>query len=393
MIVAGDGDDYSAVLVRTETGTWDSYRIADVRLGITDMTYENEVYVITTTNTTMPIFVSYDGTSWITTGAFTPFDLLEYDDGNFDTTQINVPNISLYATSIINGVYFAVGSDILRSENAVKYDSVYTFGSRLPNTLRDIAYVETNAFVGYMAVGVGQSVIAGAGTANPTIVQQARVVTSIDGNVGWTLLQPSFTANGLNSVASSPTQIVVVGENATVWYSTNGSNWTQGTITGLTHTATLTGVAYGNGIFVAVGSKVDTDSIDPGFIITSVNGITWVERSSRFITTQNLHNVSFADGFFYAVGDNDTILRTSNGVNWTDISQIEVDDPYYVVKGNDFLYGYGPEELVAGVVTDTLSLYVRTAPGAYWDIDTEFPYWFKHTGFNMSQVIIEPTQE
>ena len=393
LIVAGDGDDYSAVLVRTETGTWDSYRIADVRLGITDMTYENEVYVITTTNTTMPIFVSYDGTSWITTGAFTPFDLLEYDDGNFDTTQINVPNISLYATSIINGVYFAVGSDILRSENAVKYDSVYTFGSRLPNTLRDIAYVETNAFVGYMAVGVGQSVIAGAGTANPTIVQQARVVTSIDGNVGWTLLQPSFTANGLNSVASSPAQIVVVGENATVWYSTNGSNWTQGTITGLTHTATLTGVAYGNGIFVAVGSKVDTDSIDPGFIITSVNGITWVERSSRFITTQNLHNVSFADGFFYAVGDNDTILRTSNGVNWTDISQIEVDDPYYVVKGNDFLYGYGPEELVAGVVTDTLSLYVRTAPGAYWDIDTEFPYWFKHTGFNMSQVIIEPTQE
>lgn len=393
LIAAADASDHSVVLVRTLTGTWDSYRISNVRLGITDISYTNEVYIMSTENTNMPMLVSYDGTSWVAPGYFTPYDYLEFDDGNFDTTQVSVPNISLYASAIINGVYFAVGSDIVRSENIVKYDSVYTFGSKLPNTLKDIAYIQTNAFVGYMAVGVGQSVISGAGTAFPTIVQQARVVTSVDGNVGWTLLEPSFTTDGLNSVTSSTTQIVVVGENAVVWYSANGNNWTQGSITGLSHTATLNGVAFGNGIFVAVGDKTGVGSTDPGFIITSVDGITWVERSSQYIATNNLHNVVFSDGYFYAVGENDTILRTINGVNWADISQIEATDPYYVVQGNDFLYGYGPEELVAGVVTDTLSMYVKTAPGAYWDIDNEYPYWFKHTGFNMVQKYLTPNKD
>jgi hypothetical protein len=393
LVAVGDATDHSVVLVRNSTGTWDSYRISEVRLGITDISYSNNVYIMSTENTQMPILVSYDGTSWIAPGYFTPYDYLEFDDGNFDTTQVSAPNISLYASAIINGVYFAVGSHIVRSENIVKYDPVYTFGSRLPNTLKDIAYIQTTVFVGYMAVGVGQSVIAGAGTALPTIVQQARVVTSIDGNVGWTLLQPSFTTNGLNSVTSSSTQIVVVGENATVWYSTNASNWAQGSITGLSHSATLNGVAFGNGVFVAVGDKTGTGSTDPGFIITSVDGITWVERSSQYITTHNLHNVTFSDGYFYATGENDTILRTTNGVNWTDISQIEATDPYYVVKGNDFLYGYGPEELVAGVVSDTLSLYVKTAPGAYWDIDTEYPFWYKHTGFNMVQRYLTPNKD
>lgn len=393
LIAAADAEDHSVVLVRTTTGTWDSYRISNVRLGITDISYNNEVYIMSTENTNMPMLVSYDGTSWIAPGYFTPYDYLEFDDGNFDTTQVSVPNMPLYASAIINGVYFAVGPDIVRSENIVKYDPVYTFGSKLPNTLKDIAYIQTTAFTGYMAVGVGQSVISGAGTAFPTIVQQARVVTSVDGNVGWTLLQPSFTTNGLNSVASSSTQIVVVGENAVVWYSANGNNWTQGAITGLSHTATINGVAFGNGIFVAVGDKTGTDSTDPGFIITSVDGITWVERSSQYITTNNLHNVVFSDGYFYAVGENDTILRTTNGVNWADISQIEATDPYYVVQGNDFLYGYGPEELVAGVVTDTLSMYVKTAPGAYWDLDNEYPYWFKHTGFNMVQQYLTPDKD
>lgn len=392
LVAAGDAVDHSVVLVRTNTGTWDSYRISNVRLGITDLAYSNGVYTMSTENTKVPVLVSYDGTSWIGSGYFTPFDYLDFDDGNFDTTQVSSPSISLYSTAILNGVYFAVGSEILRSENIVKYDPVYTFGSKLPNTLKDIAYIQTAAFVGYMAVGVGQSVISGAGTAFPTIVQQARVVTSTDGNVGWTLLQPSFTTDGLNSVASSSSRIAVVGENAVVWYSSNASNWAQGSITGLSHTTTLNGVAFGNGIFVAVGDKIGTASTDPGFIITSVDGITWVERSSQYITTNNLHDVTYSDGYFYAVGENDTILRTTNGVNWTDISQIEVDDPYYVVKGNDFLYGYGPEELVAGVVTDTLSMYVRTAPGAYWDIDNEYPYWFKHTGFNMAQSYLTPDQ-
>ncbi len=69
-------------------------------------------------------------------------------------------------------------------------------------------------------------------------------------------------------------------------------------------------LAYGRGVFVGVG--------DSGKIFISIEGELWSSRPSG--TTVNLRDVQFFNGAFYATGDSATLLRSSNGLNWTRLS-------------------------------------------------------------------------
>jgi len=66
-------------------------------------------------------------------------------------------------------------------------------------------------------------------------------------------------------------------------------------------------VTYDNSIFVTVG--------DNGTILTSSNGTTWTSRISG--TTKGLRGITYANGTFVAVGKSSTILTSSNGTTWT----------------------------------------------------------------------------
>jgi len=59
----------------------------------------------------------------------------------------------------------------------------------------------------------------------------------------------------------------------------------------------------------------------------------------------------------------------------------------YTIQGEPFNAGYGPEELVPGIVYDNLSLIVKTRPGTNWDV-TEYG----HTGFNVVSTQYTPTE-
>lgn len=81
--------------------------------------------------------------------------------------------------------------------------------------------------------------------------------------------------------------------------SSDGENWTdifQGN-----------GLAWGNSIFVAVGSG--------GNIITSGDGQAWTQRYSG--TTNDLHSVTYSGSKFVAVGEGGTVATSENGINWT----------------------------------------------------------------------------
>jgi hypothetical protein len=69
----------------------------------------------------------------------------------------------------------------------------------------------------------------------------------------------------------------------------------------------LIGVAYGNGLFVAVG--------DDGTILTSPDGVSWTQRTSG--TGNLLEGVTYGNGLFVAVGKDGTILTSPDGVSWT----------------------------------------------------------------------------
>jgi hypothetical protein len=75
-----------------------------------------------------------------------------------------------------------------------------------------------------------------------------------------------------------------------------GTTWTRRISQG-NH---LRGVAYGDGLFVAVGND--------GTILTSPDGVNWTVQTSG--TDHSLHGVTYGNGLFVAVGDNGTILTS-----------------------------------------------------------------------------------
>ena len=143
--------------------------------------------------------------------------------------------------------------------------------------------------------------------------------------------------------------------------------------------STLRDVTYANGVWVAVG--------DDGTIKTSSNYLTWTTVNSG--TVQNLNGINYntTNSTFIAVGDNNTILVSDdNGATWESSSLFTVAPTVYDVKGAEFAYGYGPEELVPGVVTDNLTMIVTTRPGTNWPV-TEYA----HTGYNVVSIQLTPT--
>ena len=144
---------------------------------------------------------------------------------------------------------------------------------------------------------------------------------------------------------------------------------------------TLHDVIYADSIWMTVG--------DNGRIQTSSNGLRWTTRTSG--TTQNLNGVTYAPetDTFKVVGDNNVILEsTDSGVTWTLSGVFTVEKPVYDVKGSDFTDGYGPEELVPGLVKDNLNMTVVSRPGTVWDATL-----YSHTGFNVVSRVVAPTTE
>src|SRR5207249_602107 len=73
-----------------------------------------------------------------------------------------------------------------------------------------------------------------------------------------------------------------------------------------------------NGTFVAVGDGKLDDSI----ILTSTNGATWNSANSG--TGKNLRGVAYGNGMFVAVGNDGTILNSLDGADWTaDVLRIQ----------------------------------------------------------------------
>ena len=81
--------------------------------------------------------------------------------------------------------------------------------------------------------------------------------------------------NDLNSITYANGQFVTVGESGIILPSPDGISWTQrrsGT------TNRLSGIAFGKGKFVAVGSfSLHFDDKTGGTILTSADGVDWIQ--------------------------------------------------------------------------------------------------------------------
>ena len=140
-----------------------------------------------------------------------------------------------------------------------------------------------------------------------SVTSAPAVLTVLDPLGQWHSRNPVPPGNNfLRNIAYGSGMFVAVGWYGTILTSLDGLRWTP---RGFDANPYFYGVAYGSGKFVAVGADVPSNKC----IWTSTDGFNW----SPSATLGNLWNsqVAFLNGLFVAVGDG-KLLTSSDGTNW-----------------------------------------------------------------------------
>ena len=184
------------------------------------------------------------------------------------------------------------------------------------------------------------------------------IVTSTDG-VTWTDHSPTFepySGMTLQAVAYGNGMFEAVGHVRTdrtngFLTSTNGLDWHREGY--LEATTLLSGIAYGEDRFVAVGY---TDLKPDG----TINGVIAVGYGPglgiNFVTSRRLLGVAYGDGIFTVVGESGVILTSNDLVSWSSRPSGTTDSFDGVAYGNGaFVTVGGGPILESGYVLVTLS--------------------------------------
>lgn len=171
-------------------------------------------------------------------------------------------------------------------------------------------------------------------------------VTLSDPLSNWSQ-RTSGTTVGFNDIATSGSRLVAVTTDGQTLYSDNGNSWTshsnfdvwEGNIE-------LKAVMHDGSKFVACGDDYDFN-IDPkgweGTIYTSTDGSSWTERYDANVAGSSLNDVAYGNGVYVAIGNDGRILRSTNGTNWTpvtsgtttDLKSVSYGDGFFVVIGDE----------------------------------------------------------
>jgi hypothetical protein len=123
----------------------------------------------------------------------------------------------------------------------------------------------------------------------------------------------SGTASDLRGVASSGARAVAAGAGGTLRWSADGAAWAPAS-PALPPGDSFEDVAYGEGLFVAVGTSVEGTQYG-GLVATSADGVAWTHRDSA--TSRALTGVAYGNGVFVAVGYGGALQRSEDGIRWT----------------------------------------------------------------------------
>ena len=143
------------------------------------------------------------------------------------------------------------------------------------------------------------------------------------------------TTSWLEAVASSPAQVVAVGDAGAIYTSVDGAAWKRQAAPSPSSTW-LRGLAHGSGMFVAVG--------DSGYVIRSSDGTNWVKVNAG--TSTHLNRVSYGAGQFTLVGQGGLVMTSTNlGVSWNVAASGAIGDLYHSAHGFGVRLVLGQEEV------------------------------------------------
>jgi len=201
------------------------------------------------------------------------------------------------------------------------------------------------------------------------------IVTSINGTTWSAVSDSTFgTYNGISAIAYGNNTFVAVGDNGKMATSTdNCVTWTAVSdskiwdyISGnYGRTAGISDIAYGNGMFIAVGGNY-------GKMATSTdNGVTWTAVSdSKLGNTEydSIYAIVYENNIFIAGGRNGKMATSSDGATWTAVSDSTFEnDAIYTIAYNNKMFVAGGSNGKIATSTDN---------GVTWTavLDSKFDY-------------------
>jgi hypothetical protein len=138
-----------------------------------------------------------------------------------------------------------------------------------------------------------------------------QLMSSTDSGATFTVRTSGFSTDFINDIAFGNGVFVAVGNAGKISSSSDGITWTARTA-GVAANA-IAAVTYDNGTFVAVG---DGASGGTGGITTSTDGTTWTKRTTPGTSSTSLYSVAYGNGYWVAVGTN----STNSGYYSTDLA-------------------------------------------------------------------------
>ena len=211
--------------------------------------------------------------------------LTSADGIDWTRRNISVIHAAPYSVTYGKGIFVAVGGQTSESSAIITSpDGVNWTGRTVPGP---------ETYLLSVACGNGAFVAVG----------RDAILTSTDG-ASWTPVTPPGYPSQYLAVAYGNGTFVIVGRSwddhsATIFTSPDGITWTQRSVPSKEFGRGLFGVAFGNGMFVAIGSKV----------YTSVDGVTWALKDT--IISRGGNAIAFGANTFVAVGEEGTIIQSS----------------------------------------------------------------------------------
>lgn len=441
---------YSAQISSATGSNWDVQKLSSVNVGLTSINYLNNYYLVTSQNTATPLTRSIDGTVWNSTGYILPYaGVVPFDVKPLGTTGLKLNSVAYangfwvavgnniarsadtynwttvtnftadYQYDLRSVVYvelpaftgFIAAGSSLRAVNTGSYNELISNGAVLystdgenwteaapftENAINSLAIsnnyivaVGNNGIIYYSQNGAqwfGVTEVAAIsvnGSTNELNVTNTSGLI-VNDRVRFNRSFSSITANTTYYVKTivSSTQITLSttsGGSTLVLTAAEIPARTFMTLNPVTPLVTLNSIAKTSTGWIAVGNT--------GRIITSANINNWTSQVSG--TTQNLYGIAMANGSILVVGNDNVIIEsTDSGTTWNSSATFNSLPTVYDVRGADFTFGYGPEEMVPGNLSDNLTMIVNTRPGTNW-----FVVDYGSTGYSVASVELTPETE
>jgi hypothetical protein len=333
---------YTGIVQSEDAELWDIGKLTNAGIGASDMVYSDGLYVMTSTNSATPIFRSQDGIVWTTNGYFTPFSYLPYDESPYDSTSLSVSALSLNSVAYGNGMWVAVGENIVTSPDTYVWTEVTDFDPVFQINLYGVQYVTLESFTGWIAVGKGKQYDYSTGITE--LVDANYIYYSFNG-INWIQVQP-FTDKALYGIASDGVGAIAIGDEGVRFYSENGSDWfgmNEATVLTFSETNyiieispanlqlnqaikfnnSFSDIIAGTSYYVKqiVSPTLITISATPGGTVKTLTADTVPANTilySYTVGSATILDLSYSNNTWLGVGSEGRVLLSSDGLAWTE---------------------------------------------------------------------------